>query len=260
MFLCPIVPGSAVYLFAGVVLGAQSQLDGRPGFAVGVLAAIVASSFAKLTACVGQYLMGYLAGQSIKVQQMVGVDKVPTRATEKILKQPGLSLGKVCILVAGPDFPTSMLCGILRLSIPQMLIGTMPVILVSIIPQVLVGGLITYQGSSADDGSSSVLSMVSTAVTGFAAASQAGATLLFSWRIMKTVEQDSEELAKPRPEHEAVAELTKQDCHVGLVTLKRRFRWALKAATRMRNAHQSTVVRHSCRRKAHPGRRKEASM
>ena len=75
-----------------------------------------------------------------------------------------------------------------------------------------------------------------------------------------TIWQDSEELAKPRPEHEAVAELTKQDCHVGLVTLKRRFRWALKAATRMRNAHQSTVVRHSCRRKAHPGRRKEASM
>ncbi len=92
--------------------------------------------------CVGQYMIGYLAGQSVKVQQMVGVDqaqrfifsndrqtcwtccgclqvaKIPcfcrachlgpyqlwshvrvqqpvgTRATEKILKQPGLSLGK----------------------------------------------------------------------------------------------------------------------------------------------------------------------
>jgi hypothetical protein len=45
-------------------------------------------------------------------------------------------LGKVCILVAGPDFPTSVLCGILKLNIPQMLLGTTPVIFVSIIPQV----------------------------------------------------------------------------------------------------------------------------
>eukprot|EP00913_Durusdinium_trenchii_P029610 g27754.t1 len=141
MFLCPIVPGSAVYLFAGVVLGAQSQLPDRPGFAAGV--AVVISSVAKHIACVGQYMIGYCAGQSVKVQQMVGVDQVGTRATEKILKQPGLSLGKVCILVAGPDFPTSMLCGILKLRIPQMLLGTTPVILVSIIPQVLVGALLT---------------------------------------------------------------------------------------------------------------------
>lgn len=143
MFLCPIVPGSAVYLFAGVVLGAQSQLPDRPGFAAGVVVAVVISSVAKHIACVGQYMIGYCAGQSVKVQQMVGVDQVGTRATEKILKQPGLSLGKVCILVAGPDFPTSMLCGILKLRIPQMLLGTTPVILVSIIPQVLVGALLT---------------------------------------------------------------------------------------------------------------------
>lgn len=211
MFLCPIVPGSAVYLFAGVVLGAQSQLPERPGFLVGVVAAVLISSVAKHIACVGQYMIGYCAGQSVKVQQMVGVDQVGTRATEKILKQPGLSLGKVCILVAGPDFPTSMLCGILRLRIPQMLLGTTPVILVSIIPQVLVGALLTYQGSEADDDSSSIESMISTAVTGFAAAAQAGATILFTGRIMKTVEQDSEELSKPRPEHAAVAALTAKE-------------------------------------------------
>lgn len=211
MFLCPIVPGSAVYLFAGVVLGAQSQLPERPGFMVGVAAAIVVSSVAKHIACVGQYMIGYCAGQSVKVQQMVGVDQVGTRATEKILKQPGLSLGKVCILVAGPDFPTSMLCGILKLQIPKMLLGTTPVIFVSIIPQVLVGALLTYQGAAADDDSSSIESMISTAVTGFAAAAQAGATLLFTWRIMKTVEQDGEELSQPRPEHAAVAALTAKE-------------------------------------------------
>eukprot|EP00438_Fugacium_kawagutii_P012614 Skav205511 [mRNA] locus=scaffold231:193049:194985:- [translate_table: standard] len=54
--------------------------------------------------------------------------------------------------------------------------------------------------------------MISTSVTGFAAAVQAAAMLLFTWRIMKTVEQereqDGEELSQPRPEHAAVAALT----------------------------------------------------
>ncbi|CAE7245055.1 unnamed protein product [Symbiodinium natans] len=211
MFMCPIVPGSAVYLFAGVVLGAQSQLAGRPGFGAGIAAGVVASSIAKHIACVGQYMIGYYAGKLVKVQQMVGVDQVPARATEKILKTPGLGLGKVCILIAGPDFPTSVLCGILRLNIPQMLLGTTPIVLVSVIPQVTVGALLTYQVEADNESSSNIQSLVSNAVTGFAAAIQASAVLLFTWRIMKTVEQDGEELAKPRKEHEAVAKLTAQE-------------------------------------------------
>eukprot|EP00928_Gymnodinium_smaydae_P027946 TRINITY_DN21452_c0_g1_i1.p1 TRINITY_DN21452_c0_g1~~TRINITY_DN21452_c0_g1_i1.p1 ORF type:complete len:231 (-),score=48.66 TRINITY_DN21452_c0_g1_i1:77-769(-) len=94
-----------------------------------------------------------------------------------------------------------MLCGILCLNIPQMLLGTAPVILVSIVPQTLVGALLTKQGN--------VWRMISTAATGIAAAFQAGATLYFTFRIMKTVERDGEELAKYREEHKAVAELTK---------------------------------------------------
>ena len=39
--------------------------------------------------------------------RFVGVDKVPTRAMEQILKQNGLKIDKVAILVAGPDWPTS---------------------------------------------------------------------------------------------------------------------------------------------------------
>eukprot|EP00440_Ansanella_granifera_P014104 gb/GFBE01015328.1/.p1 GENE.gb/GFBE01015328.1/~~gb/GFBE01015328.1/.p1 ORF type:complete len:829 (+),score=164.68 gb/GFBE01015328.1/:1-2487(+) len=206
MFLCPIVPGSAVYLFAGVVLGASSQVGNGPGFWPGVGVAVAVSSVAKHIACILQYMLGYFAGQMVKVQQFVGVDKVPTRAMEKILKSRGMGLGKVCILVAGPDFPTSMLCGILKLNIPQMLLGTTPVILVSIIPQVLVGALLMMT-----DAQAGIWSMVSTSVTGVAAAVQAGATLIFTWKIMKTVERDAETLMEYRPEHKAVAELTEKE-------------------------------------------------
>merc|ERR1712232_1143973 len=81
MFMCPIVPGSAVYLFAGIVIGAQSQLDGSIGLWWGLAIACVVGSVAKLLACTLQYLVGYGAGQFVKVQQFVGVDTVSTRAT-----------------------------------------------------------------------------------------------------------------------------------------------------------------------------------
>jgi len=204
MFMLPIVPGTAVYLFAGVVMGALS--GDSVGFWPGVAIACVVCSIIKLSACTCQYGIGYAAGKSVQVQKFVGVDTVPTRAMEQILRTSGMGLGKVCILVAGPDFPTSMLCGILKLNIPQMLLGTLPVIPVTIVPQVLVGALLSKPG-----GGSGIWSMVSTAVTGGAAAFQGGAMLVFSYKIMKTVEKDSVELALPREEHEAVEALTKKE-------------------------------------------------
>ncbi|CAE7646326.1 CIT [Symbiodinium necroappetens] len=206
MFLCPIVPGSAVYLFSGVIFGAQSQLPGSIGFPLGVISASALSSLAKLIACCLQYGLGYMMGKSVKVQQFVGVDKVSIRAMEQILKQNGLKPDKVGILVAGPDWPTSVLCGILRLNIPQMLLGTAPVILVSIAPQVLVGALQTLA-----DGKSGIMGMVSSSVTMAAAVVQALAMFFVSYRIMKVIEEDGPTLAMPRPEHEAVAELTRKE-------------------------------------------------
>jgi uncharacterized membrane protein YdjX (TVP38/TMEM64 family) len=206
MFLCPIVPGSAVYLFAGVVLGAQAQLNDGPGIWAGSCIGVVVGTCAKLLACTGQYGMGYAAGTSIRVQQFVGVDKVFTRAMERVLKSPGFNVGKISLLIAGPDFPVSMLCGILKLDIPRMLVGTLPVIVVSIIPQTLVGALLTKDGGDSD-----AWNMVSTGVTAFAAVFQAGATFVYMFSILRTIEKHGPELAKHRPEHQAVAELTEKE-------------------------------------------------
>jgi hypothetical protein len=207
MFMNPIVPGSAVYLFAGVVLGAQSQKEGSVGIWTGLALACIAGSGAKLLACLGQYALGYFMGQSVKVQQFVGVTKVAVLATESVLKEEGFKLFKVCILVAGPDFPTSVLCGILKLNIPQMLLGTVPVIFVSIIPQTLVGLLLTKEGAT-----EGVWSMIATVATGLAAAFQAGATLVFAYGIMQRVEQSGDELLQThRPEHDEVRKLAEKE-------------------------------------------------
>ncbi|CAK0839064.1 unnamed protein product [Prorocentrum cordatum] len=207
MFLNPIVPGSAVYLFAGVVLGAQSQKEGSVGIWVGLVLACVAGSGAKLLACIGQYSLGYFMGKSVKVQHFVGVTKVGVLATEAVLKEEGFKLFKVCILVAGPDFPTSVLCGILQLNIPGMLLGTCPVILVSVIPQTLVGVLLTKEGAT-----EGVWSMIATVATGIAAACQVGATLLFAYGIMQRVEESGDQLLEThRPEHDEVRKLEQKE-------------------------------------------------
>lgn len=203
MFMLPVVPGTAVYIFAGVVLGYQAQLGSQDDVWRAIGIGVLVSSVAKMLACTGQYLVGYIAGKSVRVQRLVAVDRVFTRAMEMILSRRGLGLGKVCILVAGPDFPTSVLCGILKLNIPQMLLGTTPVILVSIIPQVCVGVMLASRSDDIPD--------LTRIVTAAAAIIQGAATIYFSYRIMQTAEVHYEELSQHRPEHDRVAELTKKE-------------------------------------------------
>jgi hypothetical protein len=61
------------------------------------------------------------------------------QAIKVILSAPGLTLQKVSILCGGPDWPTSVLTGILRLQLSQMLIGSIPIFFL-IAPCVLAGG------------------------------------------------------------------------------------------------------------------------
>jgi len=204
MFMLPPVPGSAVYVFYGIVIGKQAQ--STIGFWPGVALACVIGLAAKLVACVGQYAIGALAGKNVQVQKTIGVDTVPTRAIEKILSERGWKLGKVAILVGGPDWPTSVTCGVLRLNIPQMLLGTLPVFLSSIIPQTLVGALLTMEtGSDAN-----FWNMVKTGATAVAGLGQAVASGVAAYAITQTIELDHEELSRPRAEHEAVALLTER--------------------------------------------------
>jgi membrane protein DedA with SNARE-associated domain len=142
MFMLPPVPGIPVYIFSGIVISAQALRVEWIGFFGSVLLAVVLSLITKLIACVGQYSIGACLGSSIKIQQLIGVDQVPTRAIEKLLNQRGLRPSKVAILMGGPDWPVSVTCGILRVNIPQMLLGTLPVVVIST-PCVMAGSFLT---------------------------------------------------------------------------------------------------------------------
>merc|ERR1719182_653257 len=95
-------------------------------------------------------MIGYYMGKSVKVQQLIQVDKKFTRAIEQILDTRGLNLPKVSILVGGPDWPTSVLCGILKLNLFQCCLGTLPVIFVSA-PCVIAGAFLANPGKVTED-------------------------------------------------------------------------------------------------------------
>lgn len=206
MFLLPPVPGLPVYIFAGILLGAKGTQTPAVGFWGGIAIASFLSLFTKLCACVGQYMIGYFLGRSVKVQQLIGVDKVPTRAIEKVLKTRGLNAGKVALLVGGPDWPTSVTCGIIGVNIPQMLLGTIPVMTL-LVPCILAGACM----GKVKPGEESVWSLAANISTISAATVNMASMAYAIYTVSQTIAKHGDELAKPRPEHEAVAAMTKAE-------------------------------------------------
>mmetsp|Transcript_98871 Transcript_98871/g.268523 ORF Transcript_98871/g.268523 Transcript_98871/m.268523 type:complete len:696 (+) Transcript_98871:1-2088(+) len=234
MFLAPPVPGIAVYLFTGIVVASHANNEQNKdtlGFGMGCGIAIALSFGLKMAACCGQYAMGYFLGKSVRIQALVGVDKVLTRAIMQILEQPGLSMGKVAILVGGPDWPVSVGCGIIRLNIAQMLLGTSPVV-------VLVGLTVlagAYLGK-VEPGTESTETLVATVLTGVATLAQVSAGLLAMYYIVSVATRDKEKLEKPREEHAVVEQLARDE---------EAYNRAFKTVTlwsNLRTVHKATII------------------
>ena len=77
---------------------------------------------------------------SVAIKSMVGVNSQEIRVMKLILQDEEhcLTPAKVSILVGGPDWPTSVLCGILDLNLFSILTGTLPVAFL-IFPTILAG-------------------------------------------------------------------------------------------------------------------------
>lgn len=207
MFMLPPVPGIPVYITSGIIIGAQGRELENVGYVGGIVIAVLMSLCLKILACCGQYGIGYALGKSVKVQQFVGVDKVPTRAIEEVLLVKGLGIGKVAVLVGGPDWPTSVMCGILRLNLFQVCWGTMPVILVSA-PCVLAGAFLSGPSKDLDQAEKSLWDAIANAALATSAMGQLASGVLALYYIQDMINKNSEMLARDRPEHEAVKQLT----------------------------------------------------
>merc|ERR1719502_452196 len=83
-----------------------------------------------LAITVQQKMIGEYMGDQVEVKRLVGVNSITIRAIDKILRRPGVDIGKVCILAGGPDWPTAVLCGILKLRWWDVIVASIPVYLV----------------------------------------------------------------------------------------------------------------------------------
>jgi len=148
-FLLPPVPGLTVYIFGGLMVsGACPEEFG--GFWGGSVINIFLCWFLKLTACaVQQKVIGENLGRTQSVRSFLGVHTMQCRTIEKLLRTPGLSIGKVALLCGGPDWPVSVTAGILKLSLYQCELGTLP-ILFFIIPCAMTGSFYLKMGGTVD--------------------------------------------------------------------------------------------------------------
>lgn len=212
MFMLPPVPGVPVYITGGIILSARMESVPSIGFWGGTLMALGVGYSLKLSAVAGQWSIGKLMGKSVKIQKMVGVDTVGIRAIEDILKVDGVSFAKISVLVGGPDWPTSVLCGILKLKCWKCVVGTMPCIFIAA-PCVLVGAFLLQAGKEQAAGKGGSWGAIAGTTLCVATLGQSGAMMIAAYYMSEVMNQKGEELAKPRPEHKPIEDMTKAEAH-----------------------------------------------
>ena len=185
MFLNPAIPGVPVYLIGGTVGGERGGL-------VWVLA----------WHCL--HLLGVFFYQTHRGSNATEIlwEKLGTKSLGKTncwsklyfhsrhqnyIGKPGMGIAKVSILCGGPDWPTSVLTGILKLSVIQMQIGTLPIIGL-VAPCVFAGAFQLKAGVNV------LYSSLSTVALGVASASQSLALLAAMYFVDKTVSSRRAEL------------------------------------------------------------------
>ena len=189
MFLLPPVPGMPIYLAGGILITAAAR-DTMDDAGVIAFTCTICLALKMLACTVQQKIFGERLGSYVYVRQLVGVNSDATRVMRLILAEPGLSPPKVAILLGGPDWPTSVLCGILRLPLGSILLGTLPIIVV-IVPAVAAGAFMFLAGQPGYEWAST-LSTVAVTVTG---AVQMGAALYATFQIEHKMKTERDMLA-----------------------------------------------------------------
>jgi len=185
LFLLPPVPGAPIYLAAGVLLTENGTKNGMT-VVMAVCYANAISLGTKLVACtLQQKVIGSNLKHRLAVRRLCSVNSAVVRTMRLVLLEPGLSLAKVTILVGGPDWPTSVLCGILGLDLLPILLGTLPVFLL-ILPTVMGGAFL-----SIDESYAQVASVLSVAC---AAAVQTGSLVVAAVELDRQMAARKDEL------------------------------------------------------------------
>mmetsp|Transcript_58155 Transcript_58155/g.107381 ORF Transcript_58155/g.107381 Transcript_58155/m.107381 type:complete len:747 (+) Transcript_58155:113-2353(+) len=217
LFLLPPVPGMPIYLASAVLLVAQGQRKGAATFWRDLVIAVVLSMVIKLLAvALQQKLIGYPFSESVAIKKTIGVQTSVMKAAKHVLKRPGLDFDKVCVLVSGPDWPTSVFTGVLDLPLLQMLIGTTPVFFL-ILPVVVSGAYMARIGTTPEENAQ--YSFAASLAASVGVILQAASGVIFCVRVHALTEEYKDEIASGEwekdPQEEEVKAALKADEEAG---------------------------------------------
>lgn len=151
LFLFPPVSGQPLYILVTVVLVPKLGYDTPYKFWIGIGASIAFCMVVKMSAiALEQKMIGVPFSNNVAVKQFIGVHTPFMKALRYILSEKELSRAKVAVLTGGPDWPTSVLTGILNLPLFSMLYGSLPVIFL-IAPCCLSGGFLLRAADEQDE-------------------------------------------------------------------------------------------------------------
>mmetsp|Transcript_47907 Transcript_47907/g.113848 ORF Transcript_47907/g.113848 Transcript_47907/m.113848 type:complete len:759 (+) Transcript_47907:174-2450(+) len=183
IFLLPPVPGLPIYITAGVVFVGHQQAPEATAisFYEALAYACAVSLVIKLLGTfMQQKLIGVPFSRNVQVKKMIGVHTATMKAVRHVLSSPGLAFDKVCVLVTGPDWPTSVLTGVLDLPLLEMQLGTLPVIIL-IVPAVVAGAFMVRPSSTEEE--SQLYDAIASVALMLTVLLQSGSLLLFLLRI-----------------------------------------------------------------------------
>uniref|UniRef100_A0A7S4UP67 RanBP2-type domain-containing protein n=1 Tax=Alexandrium monilatum TaxID=311494 RepID=A0A7S4UP67_9DINO len=190
-FLLPPVPGMTVYIFGGLVVSGTCPW----GFWWGTVINIGMCWFLKLVACaVQQKCIGGMLGRSLWVRSTAGVHKVAIRCIEAELRVKGWTAGKIAILCGGPDWPTSVIAGVLGLSLWECELGTVPII-GFVLPCAMSGSLYIKKGEGQLWSSAADMMIVASVVVNLTL------WVVAFWAIQHRLESDYANLSRRLPEN-----------------------------------------------------------
>lgn len=212
LFLIPVVPGLPIYLVSGIVVVQKCQSD-HMSFEVGVTIASVLCWAIKLCSnivlmkCVGEPF-----ADNVSVKMTVGTHTPTMRAAAIVLTEKGLTAPKVAVLVGGPDWPTAVICAMLKVPIISMLIGTSPVFFL-IVPVVVSAAYLLRSGTEKEKGNddlASTYSNISNYMMMVSAVVQMGSMVVAGMYLQMIKTNHKEELDEVREEDKPVLEAVKR--------------------------------------------------
>jgi len=150
LFLFPPVSGQMIYLPISLILIEKYGYDSAGRLTVAIMIATVFCTAMKLVASAAQQkLIGAPFAKSVTVKKAFGLHGPTFRIARSILSVRGFSWKKVLVLIGMPDWPISVLCGVLDLAIIPVMIGTSPE-MIKILPNCMSMGFLLKSREATD--------------------------------------------------------------------------------------------------------------